>query len=290
MGDAKEGTSEMMSAKQTNEIVINEKTTNEIVSDKETKEIVLSENTTNEEILSVKKTQENVCEKETNETLLEQTAKETVSQDKPVVVFVLGGPGGGKTTQCAKVAKEFGFTHLSSGELLRQRIKSDPENGPVIEAEMKEGESVAPDITMEELKKAMEKSENNKFILDGFPFDEETRATFEAATNIQPELVLFFDCSEEERERRILSRKQQGRPDDNPETVRKRFKKFQKNTLPVVEHYRARGIVLQVDAGKLEEEVFKTLKSILEPSTKMQAEDQAPTIEELERETSELLL
>lgn len=91
-------------------------------------------------------------------------------------------------------------------------------------------------------------------------------------TKITPAFVLFFDCSEEEMERRLLGRKQvsfityalfsicipvtflfliclialQGRVDDNIETIRKRFKVFVESSLPVIEHYNAKDKVKKV--------------------------------------------
>ncbi|XP_065847009.1 UMP-CMP kinase 3-like [Euphorbia lathyris] len=205
------------------------------------------------------------------------------------VVFVLGGPGGGKSTQCANISKQIGFTHLSSGDLLRKAVQNDPEHGPMIQRMIKEGESVPPELTMVILMKAIERSDNDKFMLDGFPRDEEIRVAFEAATKTEPELVLFFDCSEEEREKRILSRNQ-GRVDDNPESIRKRFKYFEEHTLPVVEYYRSRGKVYQIDASKTKEEVSETITSLL---TKTVAHVQAETEEievELEKDISKMKL
>jgi adenylate kinase family enzyme len=64
-------------------------------------------------------------------------------------------------------------------------------------------------------------------------------------TGIEPEFILFFDCPEEEMEKRILSRNQ-GREDDNLETIRKRFKVFLDSTVPVVNHYETTGKVRKV--------------------------------------------
>ncbi|PKI73720.1 hypothetical protein CRG98_005961, partial [Punica granatum] len=55
-------------------------------------------------------------------------ATQRLIKKKPTVVFVLGGPGSGKGTQCANIVKHFGFTHLSAGDLLRAEIKSGSEN------------------------------------------------------------------------------------------------------------------------------------------------------------------
>ncbi|KAG6747824.1 hypothetical protein POTOM_047715 [Populus tomentosa] len=233
------------------------------------------------------------------------------SEKKPTVVFVLGGPGSGKGTQCANIVEHFGYTHLSAGDLLRAEIKSGSENGntkweclglPLLKAGgvdvkyvvwitlqglifsalfcvdiesglayitmiqnmIKEGKIVPSEVTIKLLQKAMQDSGNDKFLIDGFPRNEENRAAFEAVTKIEPAFVLFFDCPEEEMERRILSRNQ-GREDDNIETIRKRFKVFLESSLPVVEYYDSKGKVRKVDAAKPIDEVFEVVKAIFTP-------------------------
>ncbi|OMO62115.1 Adenylate kinase, partial [Corchorus capsularis] len=166
--------------------------------------------------------------------------KLSLADKKPTVVFVLGGPGSGKGTQCANIVQQFHYTHLSAGDLLRAEIKSGSENGTMIQNMIKEGKIVPSEVTIKLLEKAMLDSGNDKFLIDGFPRNEENRAAFEAVTKIEPEFVLFFNCPEEEMERRLLSRNQ-GREDDNIETIRKRFKVFLDSSLPVIEYYRPRG-------------------------------------------------
>lgn len=78
-------------------------------------------------------------------------------------------------------------------------------------------------VTISLLQQAMDDSGKHKFLIDGFPRNEENRSSFESQTGIQPELVLFFDCPEDVMERRLLGRNE-GRTDDNMETIRKRFK------------------------------------------------------------------
>ncbi|KDP28915.1 hypothetical protein JCGZ_14686 [Jatropha curcas] len=197
-------------------------------------------------------------------TSIEAATKEqngNVTEKKPTVVFVLGGPGSGKGTQCANIVQHFGYTHLSAGDLLRAEIKSGSENGTMIQNMIKEGKIVPSEVTIKLLQKAMRESGNDKFLIDGFPRNEENRAAFESVTKIEPEFVLFFDCSEEEMERRLLSRNQ-GREDDNIETIRKRFRVFLESSIPVVEYYESKGRVRKIDAGKSVEEVFEAVKSI----------------------------
>ncbi|KAI5598325.1 hypothetical protein POPTR_002G134600v4 [Populus trichocarpa] len=186
------------------------------------------------------------------------------AEKKPAVIFVLGGPGSGKGTQCANVVEHFGYTHLSAGDLLRAEIKSGSENGTMIQNMIKEGKIVPSEVTIKLLQKAMQESGNDKFLIDGFPRNEENRAAFEAVTKIEPAFVLFFNCPEEEMEKRILSRNQ-GREDDNIETIRKRFNVFLESSLPVVEYYDSKGKVRKVDAAKSVEEVFEAVKAIFTP-------------------------
>ncbi|PHU30978.1 UMP-CMP kinase 3, partial [Capsicum chinense] len=164
---------------------------------------------------------------------------------KVTVVFVLGGPGSGKGTQCANIVENFGYTHLSAGDLLRAEIKSGSENGTMISNMIKEGKIVPSEVTIKLLQRAIQENGNDKFLIDGFPRNEENRAAFELVTGIEPEFVLFFDCPEEEMEKRLLGRNQ-GREDDNIETIRKRFKVYMESSLPVIEYYNSKGKVRKV--------------------------------------------
>ncbi|KAG6555210.1 hypothetical protein Mapa_003249 [Marchantia paleacea] len=183
---------------------------------------------------------------------------------KPRVVFVLGGPGSGKGTQCAKIVDSYGFVHLSAGDLLRAEIKSGSPDGTMIQNMIKEGKIVPSSVTINLLKKAMAESNNDKFLIDGFPRNEENRADFEKVTGISPEFILFFDCPEKELERRLLGRNE-GRVDDNIETIRKRFKVFIESSLPVIDHYEKIGKARKIDATKTREEVFNAIDPLFRP-------------------------
>lgn len=180
---------------------------------------------------------------------------------KPQVVFVLGGPGSGKGTQCAKIVEEYGFTHLSAGDLLRDEIKSGSSHGTMIQNMIKDGKIVPAEVTVGLLQKAMKESGNNKFLIDGFPRNDENRTVFEKQTGIDPEFILFFDCPEKEMEKRLLGRNQ-GRVDDNIETIRKRFKVFMEQSIPVVGYYDFRGKVRKVDATKSPDQVFHAVSPL----------------------------
>ncbi|KAF8662309.1 hypothetical protein HU200_056517 [Digitaria exilis] len=180
---------------------------------------------------------------------------------KITIVFVIGGPGSGKGTQCSMIVKHFGFTHLSAGDLLREEAKSDTEQGMMVKNLMHEGKLVPSELIVKLLLKAMLQSGNDKFLVDGFPRNEENRQAYDKIIGIEPELVLFIDCSKEEMERRILNRNQ-GRDDDNIDTVRRRFEVFQESTLPVVQHYEKTGKLRRVDGAKSADAVFEDVKAI----------------------------
>mmetsp|Transcript_5096 Transcript_5096/g.14628 ORF Transcript_5096/g.14628 Transcript_5096/m.14628 type:complete len:288 (+) Transcript_5096:135-998(+) len=181
------------------------------------------------------------------------------------IVFVLGGPGSGKGTQCAKLVKEFGVVHLSAGDLLRAHMKSGTPDGNMVAEMIKEGKIVPSHVTNGLLEGAMnaeqDASGKNKFLIDGFPRNDENRAAFEADTGEQPTFILFFNCPEEVMEKRLLGRNE-GRTDDNAETIRKRFKVFIESSLPVIEHYRGLGKVREIAADRSPDEVYAEVRKL----------------------------
>ncbi|KAG7566343.1 P-loop containing nucleoside triphosphate hydrolase [Arabidopsis suecica] len=129
----------------------------------------------------------------------------------------------------------------------------------MIQSMIVDGRIVPSEITVKLLCKAMEESGDDKFLIDGFPRNEENRIVFENVAKIEPAFVLFFDCPEDELERRIMSRNQ-GREDDNIETIKKRFKVFVESTLPIISYYESKGKLRKINAAKPSEEVFEAVK------------------------------
>ncbi|XP_043720665.1 UMP-CMP kinase isoform X2 [Telopea speciosissima] len=183
------------------------------------------------------------------------------NEKTPFIVFVLGGPGSGKGTQCAKIVETFGFRHLSAGDLLRKEISSNNENGVMILDTIKEGKIVPSEVTVKLIQKEIESSDNYKFLIDGFPRSEENRIAFEKILGVEPNIVLFYDCPEDEMVRRVLSRNE-GRVDDNVDTIKKRLKVFAALNLPVIKHYTVRGKVCKINAVGAVDEVFEQVRPI----------------------------
>ncbi|KAK4489444.1 hypothetical protein RD792_005253, partial [Penstemon davidsonii] len=179
----------------------------------------------------------------------------------PFMTFVLGGPGSGKGTQCTRIVETFGFTHLSAGDLLRNEISSNSKNGFMILNTIREGKIVPSEVTVKLIKNAIESSDNDRFLIDGFPRTEENRVAFERVMGAEPDIVLFFDCPEEEMVKRVLSRNQ-GRVDDNIDTIKERLKIFRSLNLPVIKHYSEKGKLCKIDGTGSEDEIFERVRPV----------------------------
>ncbi|XP_061168023.1 UMP-CMP kinase-like [Saccostrea echinata] len=183
------------------------------------------------------------------------------------VIFVLGGPGAGKGTQCEYIVRDFGYVHLSAGDLLREeRQRPGSQFGEEIDGHIKNGTIVPVQITCSLLKRAMENSGKNRFLIDGFPrnrdnLDGWNKEMSDVAKVIR---VLFFNCSEQVCVERCLSRgKTSGRTDDNEESLKKRIKTYNESTMDIIEHYRKLNLVSEIHAEKSPEEVFEEVKKVL---------------------------
>ncbi|KAF9146246.1 hypothetical protein BG015_011647, partial [Linnemannia schmuckeri] len=95
--------------------------------------------------------------------------KKAALQDT-TVIFVLGGPGAGKGTQCANLVRDFGFVHLSAGDLLREeQQRPGSQYGELIKTYIREGNIVPMEVTIALLENAMLASGQKRFLIDGFP-------------------------------------------------------------------------------------------------------------------------
>ena len=194
----------------------------------------------------------------------------SLSAELPSVIFVLGGPGSGKGTQSAKLVTEFGVVHLSAGDLLREERASGSENAKLIEDFIREGKIVPVVITVNLIKKAMVNHiARGKwlFLVDGFPRDEQNLSGWEEVMKgfAKVELVLYFECPERVMEERLLQRGlTSGRSDDNAESIKKRFVTFVKSTQPIIDLFKAKGLVAHIIADRSVEEVFEETKAAVE--------------------------
>lgn len=185
---------------------------------------------------------------------------------KARILFVLGGPGSGKGTQCDKIVEKYGFTHLSTGDLLRDEVASGSERGKQLTQIMEKGDLVPLETVLTLLKEAMlKKAATSKgFLIDGYPRELDQGKRFEADV-AAVECVLYFEVADETMKKRLLHRAEtSGRVDDNEETILKRLKTFHNLTQPVIDHYGQQSKVCKIVAEGTVEEIFSQVEKFLD--------------------------
>jgi UMP-CMP kinase len=183
------------------------------------------------------------------------------------VIFVLGGPGSGKGTQCAKLVNEYGCIHLSAGDLLRaEQQREGSKYGELIAKYIREGLIVPQEVTIALLEQAIKeehKKGNKLFLIDGFPRKMDQALTFEQQIATSS-LTIFFECPEQVMLGRLLERgKTSGRTDDNIESIKKRFRTFVDTSMPVVEHFEKQNKVVKLSCDKSVDAVYGQVKAAL---------------------------
>ena len=184
---------------------------------------------------------------------------------KPQVIFVMGGPGAGKGTQCSRLVKELGFATFSTGDLLRGVVKEKKAEGwEQLAKDMAEGKLISSERVLFYLKDAILKSDNKKILVDGYPRNQENMDVWEKVMKdvVDVKAALFFDCPAEEMKKRILGR-DEGRADDNEATIKKRIDVFEKETRPLTPIFEKQGILVRIDCNRTKEEIFEDIKKKL---------------------------
>ena len=189
---------------------------------------------------------------------------------KPNVVFVLGGPGAGKGTMCELAESQLGWTHLSTGDLLRAAREAGGPAAAAIEEFIAAGKLVPNEITVNLLSSAMEEvtrtTGKNNFLLDGFPRSLDNLEGWFEIFGREAELpkMLYFECPYAVLEQRILSRaKYTGRIDDNVQSLKLRFNTFKAETLPTIECFRSKDKCVEIDTSQDRQTVYSLVQSNL---------------------------
>lgn len=217
---------------------------------------------------------------------------------KKELIF-LGPPACGKGTQTNKLAEHFGFPHVDTGSLLRAEIASGSENGLIAKKFIDKGQLVPVELVGAIIKnRLMQDDCKNGFILDGFPRSVEQADMLES---IQKELnngeevdfrATYFDVDMDILISRIVNRrscpkcgeiynlkfkapKVEGkcdicgedlvqRKDDNEETAKARFETYFRETAPLIDYYKQRGVLSSINADGTIDEVWERLLKVVE--------------------------
>lgn len=180
-------------------------------------------------------------------------------------VLLVAPPGAGKGTQAAKLAEHYGIANLSSGELLRQEIAADSEIGRKAVEYVRRGDLVPDDLIFQVLAGPLiEAARNGGYVLDGFPRNlhqaEEAYRAASVTPSIELQAVVHLAVPLEELTRRLLARSvQEGRIDDAGNVVTHRLEVFAADTEPLLEFYRERGLVLDINGNQDVDQVFRAI-------------------------------
>lgn len=157
-------------------------------------------------------------------------------------LILIGAPGSGKGTQAKRLAKRFGIPQIATGDILREAAASGSEAGGRARSIMERGHLVPDDLVIDIVRARLAKEDCNPgFILDGFPRTTGQAEALDAILREQgrgPVRVVALVVADEELVRRILSRGE-SRADDNEGSLRNRLEVYDRETAPVLEHYRS---------------------------------------------------
>ena len=202
-------------------------------------------------------------------------------------LVLLGAPGAGKGTQAKKIVKRFKISHISTGNILRNEIKNDTELGRKAGNFVKEGKLVPDDLIIEIIKKELEGKQSDKgFLMDGFPRNLKQAKMFQDMLDllgIKLDSVINIDVSKDEIIDRLTSRRichscnnicsiknlkdmesakcpECGgdlikRKDDEIEVITERLNVYEKETKPLIDYYKERNLLVNIDGTGIENQV-----------------------------------
>ncbi|OAR24359.1 adenylate kinase [Streptomyces sp. ERV7] len=211
-------------------------------------------------------------------------------------IVLVGPPGAGKGTQAAFLAKNLGIPHISTGDLFRANISQGTDLGKQAKAYMDAGNLVPDEVTIGMAKDRMAQSDaQHGFLLDGFPRNVVQAEALDEALKtdgVRLDAVLDLEVPEDEVVKRIAGRricrtdsahvfhvaynapKTEGvcdicggelyqRGDDTEDTVRKRLEVYHSETEPIIDYYRAQGLVVTISAlGKVDEVTERAMHAL----------------------------
>ncbi len=206
-------------------------------------------------------------------------------------IILFGAPGAGKGTQAKELIKKYGIPQISTGDILRSAIANQTPLGMEAKKLMDQGKLVSDEIVNGLVEARLQESDcENGFILDGFP---RTVIQAESLDRIMEKIgkeidkVIALNVNDEEIIERITGRRVsrktgkiyhikynppidekeedlEQRADDNEETVKKRLAVYNEQTAPVLDYYKKKGKVFEVDGTRGLEKITEDIVKILE--------------------------
>jgi adenylate kinase len=170
-------------------------------------------------------------------------------------IILIGVQGSGKSTQGNLLSEKLGLPYLSTGHIFRTMSQEKTPLGRYIKETMAAGVLIPDDKTIEIVREYLVRPEySNGYIMDGFP------RTVAQAESFKDNLdkVIYIKVSDEEAFKRLGLRKE-GREDDTEEAIKKRVESFHISTEPVIEYYREKGLLTEIDGERSIEEIHEEI-------------------------------
>src|SRR4051794_6795854 len=167
--------------------------------------------------------------------------------------FVLiGPPGSGKGTQAARLSEHYGVPTVAFGEVLADHKDQGTELGQTAAEHMESGELVPDEVILQMARDRLEQPDvRDGFLLDGFPRTVPQAEDLEemlSSTGAKLDAAVYLQVPHDVVVGRLAKRAETGdRDDDDEETVRNRLRVFDESTTPLLDHYRDKGLLVEVD-------------------------------------------
>jgi adenylate kinase len=184
-------------------------------------------------------------------------------------ILLLGPQGSGKGTQAKRISAEYAIPHIATGDMLREAMSAGTPLGLQVKPIYDAGRLVPDDLMIGLIRERLDEADSREgFVLDGFPRTTAQADALDAMLReIGRELTVVFElqisddiCTDRLAKRAV----EENRPDDTPEAIRTRLELYHRETEPLVEHYRAQGILVGIHADATVNEVFAEIQAALE--------------------------
>lgn len=178
-------------------------------------------------------------------------------------LILIGIQGSGKSTQGNILSQKYGIPYLSSGHIFREMAKEKTPWGRYVKETLNAGFLIPDEKTISIIEEYLAKQEyKNGYILDGFPRTPNQAEAFKNGVD----RVIYLKVSDKEALWRLSGRSEEGIREDNTlQAIRKRIQLFHDVTEPVLEYYRQKGLLLEVDGEKditeVTDQIVKGLQS-----------------------------
>jgi adenylate kinase len=191
-----------------------------------------------------------------------------------MLIVLVGPPGAGKGTQSKRLVHYLDSLHLSTGDILRAAVASGSRLGELARGYINRGQLVPDEIMVDLIAARLAQPDCEAgCVLDGFPRTLAQARAFDqmlAEQGRELDLVLAFHVEHDELRRRLLSRASlEGREDDSPDTVLHRLRIYEQQTEPLVEYYRRRSILADIDAIGTPDEVFERVRAAVDQARRL---------------------